>query len=92
MKKLIIVLVVALTMTSCYDKNFVVTESITDGKISLITDVLHVSKIGDTLVVENVFKQGKRQQYLYGMHRGDIPVDYVNDFFEVTYESVIRIK
>ena len=64
----------------------------TENNLLFSLALQNVSKIGDTLVVENVFKQGKRHQYLYGMHRGDIPVDYVNDFFEVTYESVVRIK
>jgi hypothetical protein len=93
MKNYTIVLgLLSLIMTSCFKSNNIVVESLVDGKINVIVEHLKVTKVGDTIVTESIINDNRKKTYFYGMHRGDIPVDYTDDTVIFIYEAVVRIK
>ena len=73
MKNLFFFVALAIGLSSCTERTILVIERL-DGKIQVINGGLSTNKVGDTIIVEDIYQQGQRgiTKY-YGNFRGELP-------------------
>ena len=73
MKNLFFFAALAIGLSSCTERTILVVERL-DGKIQLINGGLSSNKVGDTIIVEDIYQQGQRgTTRYYGNFRGELP-------------------
>ena len=73
MKNLFFFVALAIGLSSCTERTILVIERL-DGRIQVINGGLSTNKVGDTIIVEDIYQQGQRgiTKY-YGNFRGELP-------------------
>lgn len=73
MKNLLIIVALAIGLSSCTERTVLTVERL-DGRIQQINGGLSTNKVGDTIIVEDIYQQGQRgiTKY-YGNFRGELP-------------------
>ena len=73
MKNLFFFVALAIGLSSCTEHTILTVERL-DGKIQQINGGLSTNKVGDTIIVEDIYQQGQRgTTKYYGNFRGELP-------------------